>query len=66
MGIFFLAHKGETFEIFEKFYKKVENEKELHITSIRNDHKREFENKIFENFCESHVISHNFSCPKTP
>ena len=54
------------FEMFEKFCKKVQNDKELQIMSIRSDYGGEFENQRFETFCENHDIGHNFSCPKTP
>ena len=62
----FLAHKDETFELFQKFVKKVFIEKNTTILSIRSDHGIEFENSQFEKFCLEHGISHNFSAPRTP
>ena len=38
----------------------------LKIKSIRSDHGGEFENEIFENFCNKKGITHNFSFPRTP
>ena len=62
----FLAHKDEIFSAFEKFYKKVINEKDLTLVNIRSDHGTEFENQFFEKFCEENGIGHNFSVPRTP
>ena len=36
--VMFLNHKDESFDIFFKFCKRVQNEKEVCITSIRSDH----------------------------
>ena len=36
------------------------------IMSIRSDHGGEFQNEIFEHFCEKHGIKHNFSALRTP
>nr|CAN82044.1 hypothetical protein VITISV_020597 [Vitis vinifera] len=36
------------------------------ITYIRSDHRREFENIDFEEYCNEHGINHNFSAPITP
>ena len=64
--VLFLAHKNEAFSAFEPFRKKIQNEKDLKISSIRSDHGTEFESNLFESFCEEFGISHNFSCPRTP
>src|SRR5215469_9632940 len=62
--VLFLAHKNETFSAFVKFHKKVTNEKNVQIISIRSDHGTEFENHDFKNFCTENGISHNFSVPR--
>ena len=36
--VLFLSLKDEFFEAFRKLYKKVQNEKDLKIVSIRSDH----------------------------
>ena len=64
--VIFLVHKDEAYEAFKVFSKKVQNEKKLFISSIRFDHGGEFENHVFESFCNENDISHNFSFPKTP
>ena len=64
--VLFLAHKDEAFEIFKAFCKRIQNEKDTSIISIRSDHGKEFENQYFESFCEENGISHNFFCPRTP
>nr|KYP49374.1 Retrovirus-related Pol polyprotein from transposon TNT 1-94 [Cajanus cajan] len=62
----FLANKSEAFNAFKKFSKLVQNEKNTNITSIRSDHGGEFQNVLFQKFCEEHDIDHNFSAPRTP
>ena len=57
---------SEAFKEFKKFAVLVQNEKDLKIKAIRSDHGGEFQNELFENFCEEHGISHNFSAPRTP
>ena len=63
---FFISSKSDTFSVFRKFAKIVQNEKDLKIKAIRSDHGGEFQNEYFEKFCENHGISHNFSAPRTP
>ena len=63
--VMFLAHKDESFTIFQKFYKKVTNEKNTTTLAIRSDHGTKFENSQFDKFCCDHGISHNFSTPRT-
>jgi len=64
--VYFLAHKDEPFENFKVFYKRVQNEKGFCISAIRSDHRKEFENVDFENYCRENGISQNFFCPRTP
>ena len=42
--VMFLAHKDETFGLFQKFAKKVSIKKNITILSIRSDHGIEFKN----------------------
>ena len=62
----FLVQKSDAFKAFKKYAKQIQNEKSLKIVSIRSDHGGEFQNAQFEEFCEEHGISHNFSAPRTP
>ena len=62
----FLVHKNEAFKAFKRYAKQVQNEKSSKITSIRSDHGGEFQNSLFEEFCEENGIFHNFSAPRTP
>ena len=60
-----------TFDAFETFILRLmlKKKKNLHhkkVVRIRSDHKREFENSHFDNFCNKHGIRHEFSAPKTP
>ena len=55
--VLFLANKHDAFHEFQKFCKKVQNEKELKIIKIRSDHGGEFENESFENFVKKMVLS---------
>jgi len=54
------------FEAFRKFRKKVHNEKDLKVVSIKSDHGGEFENVFFKNFDDENGISHNFACLRIP
>ena len=62
----FLSSKDETFDAFNVFAKKVQNEKGVSIVSIRTDHGGEFDNHALESFCDENGIDHNFSAPRTP
>ena len=64
--VLFLTYKDEAFEIFKTFCKRIQNEKDTSIISIRSDHRKEFESQYFESFCEENDISHNFFCLRTP
>ena len=48
------------------FKKKIQNEKGFCISSIKSNHGGEFDNNVFESFCNEHSIFHNFSSPRTP
>ncbi|WKA13308.1 hypothetical protein VitviT2T_030622 [Vitis vinifera] len=63
--VLFLSQKNEAFYEFSKFCNKVQNEKCFTITCIRSDHRREFENIDFEDYCNEHGINHNFSALRT-
>jgi len=45
---------------------KYKLKKNWKIFKVRSDHRGEFENEPFENFCEKHGIFHEFSSPITP
>ena len=62
----FLAHKDETFSSFITLLKRIANEKDTTIVSIRSDQGSEFQNQKFEEFCNENEIRHNFSAPRTP
>ena len=62
----FIPHKNKAFHVFIKLAKRIQNEKDLKIASIRSDHGGEFENHLFESYCEENRINHNFSAPRTP
>ena len=64
--VFFLAYKHNTLDVFKSFYKRVEKQKGLSIVCVRNDHEGEFENTMFQEFCETLGYTHNFSSPRTP
>jgi transposase InsO family protein len=61
----FLASKSDTFSGFEKFAKISQNKLNTSIVTIRSDHGGEFKNHLFEEFCETNEIDHNFSAPRT-
>jgi len=57
---FFISAKNDTFKVFKKFANVIQNEKDLRIKSIRSDHGGEFQNAIFETYCEENGISQFF------
>ena len=56
--VLFLKNKDDSFEAFKTFCKKVQNEKNSSIISVRSDHGGEFENSSFKSFFEENGISH--------
>ncbi|GJR33808.1 retrovirus-related pol polyprotein from transposon TNT 1-94 [Tanacetum coccineum] len=63
----FLEDKTEAFDQFEIFSKKIQNQLECTIVSIRTYHSREFDNEVqFGELCNANGITHNFSAPRTP
>ena len=58
--VIFLKHKNDAFNEFSIFCKEIQNQKSTSIISIRSDHGGEFENELFANYCNKHVISHTF------
>ena len=62
----FISSKDETYHVFKKFAKVVQNEKNNSIVSIKSDHDREFQNEKLNRFCSKLGIKHNFSTLKTP
>jgi len=55
-----------SFEVFFKFYKRVQKEKGACTISIRSDHGGKCENESFHLICEENGILHNFSIARTP
>jgi Integrase core domain len=64
--VIFLGSKDETFEKFDNFYYRVENEKSSKIGTIRSDHRKEFKNIKFNDFCNKRGYRHEYSAPHTP
>ena len=64
--VLFLANKDDALDAFKVLHKKLQNEKGHGIVCIRSDHGGEFENHVFEIFCNNLGIEHQFSSPRTP
>ena len=62
----FFAYKSDTFSAFIKYFKRVTNEKGITIVAIRSDHGGEFDNSLFESFCNENGMMHNFLAPRIP
>ena len=62
----FLHSKDETFPAFKSFAKLSQNKMDSKIVTIRSDHGGEFQNHLFDKYCDKHGIEHNFSAPRTP
>ena len=63
---FVFSNKNDSFDAFKTFARKVQNKNGCIITSIHMDHGKECENHLFEEHCNEHGISHNFSTPYVP
>ena len=61
-----MTHKNETFNKFQIFFKKIEQDGKYVISNIQSDHGGEFENNEFDQFCRTHKINHKYSSPRTP
>nr|GEU93433.1 retrovirus-related Pol polyprotein from transposon TNT 1-94 [Tanacetum cinerariifolium] len=60
----FLKDKTKAFDQFEIFSRKIQNQLDCSIMSIRTDHGREFDNKVqFGEFCNANGVTH--SDPRT-
>ena len=57
---FFLCSKDETFSAFTRFAKLAQKKLTSKIVDIRSDHGGEFENHLFEEYCDKFGIKHNF------
>ena len=65
--VLFLANKDDALDVFKVLCKKLQNKKGHSIVCIRSDHGGEFENHVFETFCNNYLgIVHQLSSPKTP
>jgi hypothetical protein len=53
--VLFVAHKNEAHEVFDKFCRRVQNEKGYVINKVRNDRGKEFYNQDIELFCDENV-----------
>ena len=60
----FLQSKEDTFEHFVALMKRTQRKLGQQLVSIRSDHRTEFENTQFLEFCTEQGISHNFSARK--
>ncbi|XP_021731349.1 uncharacterized protein LOC110698260 [Chenopodium quinoa] len=64
--VIFLASKDENFNEFVAFAKKIQKISGHSIVHLRSDHRTEFENSRFDEFCRENGMNHNFSAPRTP
>ena len=58
--VHFLFAKNDTFEVFESFINMVQNEFESKVKIIQTNHGDEFENKKFEELCNTLSIFHPY------
>ncbi|XP_024164336.1 uncharacterized protein LOC112171370 [Rosa chinensis] len=65
----FLCEKSDAFDNFQNLCKMISNEQYSSnkcIVRLRTDHGTEFENALFDEFCNDMGIKHEFSAPITP
>ena len=63
--VILLRSKSDALEHIEALYTRLQNEKNMKIVWIHNDHGKEFENSYMESFCTRSGISQEFSAPIT-
>jgi hypothetical protein len=61
-----IREKSNAFDAAQHLFKKIQVEQNCQIMRIRSDHRKEFENSKFEEFCLSYGIKQEFSSPITP
>lgn len=54
--IFQETYKDETLNVFEIYYKRVQNKKYFYITSLRSNTEKKFKNYMFVSFSLQHDI----------
>ena len=64
--LYLLKHKFDLLDIFKFFKAIVENQLDFKIKVLRTDNGGEFTSNAFKNFCSTHGLTHQFSCPHTP
>jgi len=62
----FIKNKSETFSSFYNWFIQIKNIFNNRIKYIRSDNGTEFNNKNFNNFCNSYGIQHQFTVPYHP
>jgi hypothetical protein len=60
-----LAQKSQVFQTFKNFHAYVQTQFKTSIKSLQCDNGKEYDNKLFHDFCQQHGISFRFSCPYT-
>ncbi|XP_022868577.1 uncharacterized protein LOC111388134 [Olea europaea var. sylvestris] len=61
-----LREKSEMGDLVKSLCKRLKIKQNLHISRVRSDHGKEFDNFNLENFCLEKGIKHEFSSPITP
>jgi transposase InsO family protein len=64
--LFLLKSKSEVLNTFKHFKATVENQLSKQIKFLRTDYGGEYTSNAFTDFCSTHGITHQFSCPHTP
>ncbi|KAK1432072.1 hypothetical protein QVD17_08962 [Tagetes erecta] len=62
----FLSNKGETAGTFKSLFLKIETISGKKVKAIRSDNGTEFQNHIFDSFCEEKGILRQYSAAQTP
>jgi transposase InsO family protein len=66
MWLYLIKANNEAFDVFKRFKKKVENEREKSIKILKTGVGRENTSKEFEKFSDEHGITHEVTAPYTP
>ena len=65
-AVYLLRTKDEALDYFKIYKAEVENQLERKIKRLRSDRGGKYFSKIFDEFCEEHVIIHERTPPYSP
>ena len=65
-AVYFMAHKSDTFAMFQEFHAKVTGESGERIGVLKNDGAGEYRSQEFTQYLRKHQIAHEVTVPDSP